>query len=98
MTDLQKDLQSNDMMDEHYKITGNEPAMPFEAATENELLSGHITGLTIRQEFAARAMQGLMTTLMPTSNNQLCPNDENVKYMANLAVSAADELIEALNK
>lgn len=41
------------------KITGNEPAMPFESATENTLLSGHLTGLSIRQHFAAMAMQGM---------------------------------------
>ena len=55
-------------------------------------------GLTKREHFAAIAMQGLMSTLIPTADNQLCPNYENVKYMADLAVSAADELLEALNK
>jgi len=55
-------------------------------------------GLTKREYFAAKAMQGLMTTLIPTADYQLCQNYENVKYMADLAVSAADELLEALNK
>lgn len=55
-------------------------------------------GLTKREYFAAKALQGLMTTLIPTTDNQLCPNYENVKYMADLAVSASDALLEALNK
>ena len=127
MTDLQKALQSKEMMDaylelnktediikeirdyaktesinaEHYNITGNEPALPFEAATENELLSGHITGLTIRQEFAARAMQGILAC-------GLYGIEGNAEYLSNVegeingrcdeAVLWADRLIISLNK
>jgi len=55
-------------------------------------------GLTKREYFAAKALQGLMTTLIPLDNNQSCPNLDNVKYCVNMAVTAADELLSALAK
>lgn len=58
--------------------------------------SGYQQGLTKREYFAAMTMQGLMTTLIPLTDNQLCPNYDNVKYCANLAATAADELLKAL--
>jgi len=82
-------------------ITGNETAMP-EIITDLETNGLNNTysygGLTIRQHFAAMIMQGLMSTLLPVNGNELCPNYDNVKYMSDLAVTAADELIRALNK
>ena len=54
--------------------------------------------LTIREYFAAMALQGLMTTLIPSGENTLCPNLENVEYMADLSVTAAEALIKSLNK
>lgn len=56
------------------------------------------TGLSKREYIAVNIMQGLMTTLIPLDVNQLCPNNENVSYMVNLSISAADELIKELNK
>lgn len=55
-------------------------------------------GLTKREHFAGLAMQGLMTTLIPTEDNQLCPNKENVVNMAKLAITAADALLAELEK
>lgn len=89
-------------------ITGKEPIYPqidtdveF-ADVNNEKQYGrtynHTEGMSLRQHFAGLALQGLMTTLLPASWNDLCPNFDNVKYMSDLAVSAADELIKALNK
>ena len=56
---------------------------------------GNFNGLTKREYFAAMAMQGLMTTLIPSEQ---APNLENVSYMANLSAAAADALINALNE
>lgn len=55
-------------------------------------------GLSKREYFAGLAMQGLMTTLIPLTNNQSVPNFDNVKYCAELAVTAADELLKQLEK
>lgn len=54
--------------------------------------------LTKLEHFSAMAMQGLMTTLIPLSDNQFVPNSENVEYCAKLAVTAAQTLINELNK
>jgi hypothetical protein len=52
-------------------------------------------GLTIRQHFAAMAMQGMLSCL----NVQDFPSNEiNIKYCAALSVIAADALIAELNK
>lgn len=75
---------------------GNLPA--FAAVTGNPNNPYLQEGLTKREYFAAMAMQGLLTNLFPTSDNQLCPNEENVKYMATLSVKASDELLTQLNK
>ena len=53
-------------------------------------------GLTKREYFAALAMQGLLSVY--DNNNHLVPNMPNVKYMAELSVTASDELIKQLNK
>ena len=79
------------------KITGNEPAMPivnsdgFCSLLEHvEILKESAVGLTIRQQFAMAAMQGMCADT----------NTENmsVEVLANIAVSYADALINELNK
>jgi hypothetical protein len=54
--------------------------------------------LTKREYFAAMAMQGLLSIYDDNEQNPTVPNEENVKYMAKLAVQAADSLIAELNK
>jgi len=85
---------------EHYNITGNEPAQPFTAATENELLSGHLTGLSIRQEFAARAMQGILSCGLYgiEGNSEYLSVEDEINSRCDDAVLWADGLIRALNK
>lgn len=73
---------------------GKQEAFGFAAQLDGENI--YSAGLTKREYFAAMAMQGLMTTLIPLTDNQLCPNYDNVKYCANLAATAADELLKAL--
>lgn len=74
-------------------ITGNEPANAIVIPSyENTSIEG---GLTIRQEFAAMAMQGLFSSM---NRDDFPPNLENVEYCAKLGVTAADALIKELNK
>lgn len=70
------------------KITGNEPAMPI---TLDDSSNEYYTGLTIRQEFARTAMQGLLAN---APNGHL----SNSKEGCQLAVQWADDLITELNK
>ena len=56
------------------------------------------TGLTKREYFAAKSMQGLLSAMSGLDNSQFLPNLDNTKYCADLAVSAADELLRALAK
>lgn len=53
-------------------------------------------GLTKREHFAAMAMQGLLS-IYDDGQNAICPNEENVIYMAKLSVRAADELLKQLD-
>lgn len=53
-------------------------------------------GLTKREYFASKAMQGLLS-IYDNNGNDLVPSTSNVKYMAKLAVSAADALLEELS-
>ncbi|MCA6488474.1 MAG: hypothetical protein IM551_00430 [Chitinophagaceae bacterium] len=55
-------------------------------------------GLTKREYFAGKALQGLLSIYDNNEQNPTVPNEENVKYMAKLAVQAADALIAELNK
>ncbi len=70
-------------------ITGNEPAMP-----RDHRYQGH-NGLTIRQQFAAMAMQGLVSSTKwehsPMGNIYLSSTAKH-------AVELADALIAELNK
>jgi hypothetical protein len=89
------------------KITGNEPYYPFFTwnaggngnAVEVDTHNGtqvfpYETGITIRQQFAMAAMQGLL------SNDEHIKNDEKSypEITADMALQYADALIEELNK
>jgi hypothetical protein len=50
-------------------------------------------GLTKREHFAGLAMQGLLSIY---DGITIVPNEDNVKYMAKLAVEAADILLQEL--
>jgi len=65
------------------KITGNEPARPY---TDGSTFAHD--GLTIRQQFAMAAMQGLAGRNVNYSSNEI----------ANKAISYADALINELNR
>ena len=85
------------------KITGNEPAQPVVVEQMTpvrpdqrphpkpvSMIQVESPGLTIRQEFAARAMQGYISA----GNN----NSPDMERIAHLAVTQADWLIAELNK
>lgn len=55
-------------------------------------------GLTKREHFASLAMQGLLTIYDSSETSPIYPNEGNVKYMAKLAIVAADALLEELEK
>lgn len=77
-------------------ITGNEPANPTDHVITDSF--GNIegieqkrwSGLTIRQHFAAIAMQGMLAACNGYTGDHL-------GNLAKCAVSAADNLIERLN-
>ena len=72
-------------------ITGNEPINPtvWDERHRPEIIRDN-DGLTIRQHFAAMAMQGYMA-------NQYTPHQDTL-YIAEYAVKCADALINELNK
>ena len=82
------------------KITGNEPINYFEYTQSNEFGNYQAInkGLTIRQHFAAMAMQGLL------SNPEWMEVYKGEKYkmmddiVAEVSVKQADALINALNQ
>ena len=83
----------------------NQPAFPVEVSVnENGNLNGIQTsnhtgfemGLTKREYFAAKALQGLLS-IYDSNNTNIVPNKNNVEYMAKLAVSAADALLLELS-
>jgi hypothetical protein len=77
-------------------ITGNETAYPVVEIEEGVgVAASDERGLTIRQHFAAMAMQGLFSSM---NRYDFPPNLENVAYCAQLGVTAADALINELNK
>jgi hypothetical protein len=53
-------------------------------------------GLTKREYFAGLAMQGLLATISVGTDSQMVPNSASIKYMTDLAIDAADELLKAL--
>ena len=86
------------------KITGNEPAMPMQsvgfdvASKDISFPNGkydflvNFKGLTIRQQFAAMAMQAVI------SNHGNPVNDAEAEYISAICVQMADALINELNK
>jgi hypothetical protein len=74
---------------------------PNESAYPNKVLRGSVNyveqGLTKREYFASKALQGLLG-IYDSGQNAIVPNEENVIYMGKLAVKAADALIAELNK
>jgi hypothetical protein len=70
---------------EKQPITGNEPAQPAGAWGQQ---TG--TGLTIRQDFAAKALPGILAGYTTTTPDPV--------LVAKLAVKCADALIAELNK
>ena len=67
------------------------------------LKDGHKTGhevkfggLTKREYFAGKALQGLLS-LYDSDGDNIVPNNENLVYMAKLAVTAADALLSELS-
>lgn len=72
------------------KITGNEPAMPFESKTMANLSSEDFIGLSIRQHYAGLAMQGFAAS-------QFMVDDQCIVEAAKRSVIAADALIASLN-
>jgi hypothetical protein len=79
------------------KITGNEPAYPvfndsgYCTNVNNEAIKG-AHGLTIRQQFAMAAMQGIL------SNPATVQNIRSDMQMAEWSVQNADALIAELNR
>lgn len=78
-------------------IKGNESAMPVtykEETGDGKLIVSTETGLTIRQHFAAVAMQGFMSV----ENKGTGDWKDLVKTAARISVFVADALIAELNK
>jgi len=82
-------------------ITGNEPAMPcaieFDKKDDfgqwNKSIKTNL-GLTIRQQFAAMAMQGILSAC----NMDAALTTQFIKLTAEESVAMADALIFELNK
>lgn len=77
-------------------ITGNEPAIPLPVTigTSDDIIHSRYEGLTIRQHFAAMAMQGLMA-------NPNCIDGKGggtIQWVVKGSVDFADALIIELNK
>lgn len=72
-------------------ITGNEPAFPMDFSREGYKMN---EGLTIRQQFAMAAMQGILTTLSGSYDIKR----DTAEALAKEATICADALIAELNK
>jgi len=76
------------------KTNGNEPCNPV--LTQSSSLQNETSlGLTKREMFAMAAMQGMYNNGVMTINGSI---DRSPDGIAIMAVQAADELINALNK
>ena len=92
-------MQKNKVM-----ITGNEPAMPSSVCcNEQGIYKGSDApssvggnGLTKREYFAARAMQGMASSAYWSEN--FVDYEPDLKKVMEIAVKAADALIAELNK
>jgi hypothetical protein len=83
------------------KITGNEPAMPMnEEDTDRikEYPDALFPGLTIRQHFAAMAMQGLLYQNLPVDRALNESSNSQLNACVSASVKCADALIAELNK
>ena len=69
----------------------DEPAFARVASTQHGSMIGPQTGLTKREYFAAKAMQGIV-------GNHLMIDTDNWQWLSENAVKAADALIKELNK
>ncbi len=73
----------------------DKPSYPFNPSQPwNDEAACGFSGLTKRESFASLALQGFMATLDPSTGHY--PNFENVEYLAKLSVTAADQLLLAL--
>jgi len=85
------------------KITGNEPANPIVNSDGyctliDNVSSYEATGLTIRQQFAMAAMQGLLTRVPKRHNGETDLGILECKRIIEESIIMADALIEELNK
>lgn len=76
-------------------MSENKDKSAFGYGFANEQSYQEVTGLTKREYFAAMAMQGFLSIYDADS---ILPNEDNVKYMAKLAVKAADILLQELEE
>ena len=74
-------------------ITGNEPAMSLDYDLVDTSRRGMALGLTIRQHFAAMAMQGILASCEPERGPFIAPD-----WLSQQSVLYADALIAELNK
>jgi len=75
------------------KINGDEPMMPTEQYFSDGEIGNLKGGLTIRQYYAGLAMQGIIRFGFDNTMGK-----GMFEAIANDSVTAADKLIEALNK
>lgn len=74
----------------------DQPMFPYTESINGKADQQH-HGLTKREYFAGLALQGLLS-VYDSGENSIVPNEENVKYMVKLSVTAADELLEQLDQ
>lgn len=76
----------------------NKPITPIQSmgcpSHESVIRDEYLIGLTKREYFAGKALQGLLSIY----DESIAPNSDNVNYMVKLAVSAADELLKVLDE
>lgn len=77
-------------------IDANERAFPVSASysDDNPQVLIPTGGLTIRQHFAAIAMQGILASW----GSESMPESKGIELMARTSIEAADALIKELNK
>lgn len=89
---------------ENTKITGNEPYFPtpianFQGGDSIIVPKDPGAGITIRQQLAAMALQGMLSNSAPTNGSIKQPwSDMKTWELCSYAVEAADALIRALNE
>ncbi len=68
------------------------PSLETVLQDKNDLI-----GITKREYIATHALQGLLS-IYDSEHARVVPNTDNIQYMAELSVKAADILLEELNK